>query len=128
MSQFHLSDSCMLGFFDFSPHPLPPCSSPPLSLMDSPLPPVLTRSLLLRCNVSPGVGNAEKWFASVRMRLSVKSCLCVCVPTTFNVMLIQFIFNEETVSAYRKAKEISGLLHSGKSIARLFIWLFELCV
>lgn len=43
-------------------------------------------------------------------------------------MLIQFIFNEGTVSAYREAKEISGLLHSGKSIAHLFILLFELCV
>lgn len=43
-------------------------------------------------------------------------------------MLIQFIFNEETVSSYREAKEISGLLHSGKSIAHLFILLFELFV
>lgn len=43
-------------------------------------------------------------------------------------MLIQFIFNEETVSSYREAKEISALLHSGKSIAHLFILLFELFV
>ncbi len=43
-------------------------------------------------------------------------------------MLIQFIFNEETVSSYREAKEISGLMHSGKSIAHLFILLFELFV
>lgn len=43
-------------------------------------------------------------------------------------MLIQFIFNEETVSSYRKAKVISGLLHSGKSIAHLFVLLFELFV
>lgn len=43
-----------------------------------------------------------------------------------NVMLIQFIFNEEAVSSYREAKEISGRLHSGKSIVHLFILLFEL--
>lgn len=43
-------------------------------------------------------------------------------------MLIQFIFNEGTVSAHREAKEISALVHSGKSIAHLFILLFELCV
>lgn len=47
---------------------------------------------------------------------------------TFYVMLIQFIFNEETVSSYREAKEISGRLHSGKSIVHLFILLFGLFV
>lgn len=65
---------------------------------------------------------------SVSVRLNVKSCVCFRLSTTFNVMLIQFIFNEGTVSAYREAKEISGLLHSGKSIAHLFILLLELCV
>lgn len=58
----------------------------------------------------------------------MRACVCLCVPAAFNVMLIQFIFNEETVSSYREAKEISGLLHSGKSIAHLFILLFELFV
>lgn len=60
--------------------------------------------------------------------LIARACVCLCVLTAFNAMLIQFIFNEGTVSAYREAKEISGLLHSGKSIAQLFILLFELCV
>lgn len=59
---------------------------------------------------------------------TMRACVCLCVPAAFNVMLIQFIFNEETVSSYREAKEISGLLHSGKSIAHLFILLFELFV
>lgn len=60
--------------------------------------------------------------------LIARAFVCLCVLTAFNAMLIQFIFNEGTVSAYREAKQISGLLHSGKSIAQLFILLFELCV
>ena len=158
ISSCHLrgSDQCLIitstptARWDSPARPLSPSSSPLVSLMGSPLSPHL---LLLRwhnpsssgCNVEecePAAGNGEK---TLRCELGwernplhgkknktqcvcVCVCVCWCVPTAFNVMLIQFIFNEETVSSYREAKEISGLLHSGKSIVHLFILLFELFV
>ena len=125
-------------------HPLPPPSSPswvPLSLPTSsssadtiPPPRVATSRNVSRLQVTVrklwGVNSAESeiLFTEKKKQNTMCVCVCWCVPTAFNVMLIQFIFNEETVSSYREAKEISGLLHSGKSIVHLFILLFELFV
>lgn len=82
--------------------------------MDSPLSPKLTPSLLLRGDAGPAAGDAPT---------AGESCMEV-----FDAMLIQFIFNGGTVGAHREATEISALVHFGKSIAHLFILLFELCV
>lgn len=140
MSHYHFNADCLLRLFGLSPHPLPPSISPSLP-SSLPLPHGFPSFLLCWHNPSScGAMAARLQVTLKKLRSSVKSsslartdasvCVsaCLCVPTTFNVMLIQFIFNEETVSAYREAKEISGLLHSGKSIAHLFILLFELCV
>jgi len=102
---------------------LPPSTSPPLpplssSLVDSSLSPPLTQSDLLQCNLKewePAAGNGEKTLRRVFFGCVCEVqfewgwdwnnvCVCLQVSITFNVMLIQFIFNEETVSSYREAK------------------------
>lgn len=148
MSHYHFNADCSLRLSGSSsltlslpprlPHGFPSLSPPPSFLR-------WHNPSSSGCNVEecePAAGNGEKtlrcelgWERNpLRGKKKKKKtqyvcvCVCWCVPTAFNVMLIQFIFNEETVSSYREAKEISGLLHSGKSIAHLFILLFELFV
>lgn len=157
MSHYHFNTGSLLRLFSLSSLTpfLPPSTSPSSSIL---LPPPSWISLhllcwhnpsFLRCNLEEraqaAAGEGEKLAPvcfparGVKFELgwewnphsfaeTMRACVCLCVPAAFNVMLIQFIFNEETVSSYREAKEISGLLHSGKSIAHLFILLFELFV
>lgn len=151
MSHYHFNTGSLLRLFSLSSLTpfLPPSTSPSSSLVNFSPSPLLTQSLLPPVQ-SRGTGAGGcRWRRETCPRVfstrgvkfelgwewnphsfaeTMRACVCLCVPAAFNVMLIQFIFNEETVSSYREAKEISGLLHSGKSIAHLFILLFELFV